>query len=36
MALIEAIRSRDDETRCRIAVGLACLPDRERVWGTGA
>jgi hypothetical protein len=35
-ALIEAIRSRDDETRDRIAAGLARLPDREQVWGRDA
>ena len=36
IALIEAIRRGDDETRDRIAVGLARLPDRERVWGRDA
>jgi hypothetical protein len=35
-ALIEAIRSRDDATRDRIAAGLAGLPDREQVWGRDA
>jgi hypothetical protein len=32
-ALIEVIRSRDDEDRGQIAAGLANLPDRDRIWG---
>ena len=32
-ALIEAIRSRDDEDRDQIAAKLAGLPDHERIWG---
>jgi hypothetical protein len=35
MALIDAIRSRDDEDRGQIAARLAELPDRDRVWGVG-
>jgi hypothetical protein len=33
-ALIEAIRSRDDDERDEIAARLAALPDRDRTWGT--
>lgn len=33
-ALIEVIRVRDDEDRGQIAVGLAGLPDHDRVWGS--
>jgi hypothetical protein len=32
-ALIEAIRSRDDEDRDQIAARLADLPDDDRIWG---
>jgi hypothetical protein len=35
VALIDAIRSRDDEDRGQIAARLAQLPDRDRVWGIG-
>jgi hypothetical protein len=35
-ALIEVIRSRDDEDRGQIAAGLAGLPDRDRIWGREA
>jgi hypothetical protein len=35
-ALIEAIRSSDDEDRDRVAAGLAALSDQDRVWGAGA
>jgi hypothetical protein len=33
--LIEAIRSSDDAVREQLAADLACLPDHDRVWGTG-
>jgi hypothetical protein len=36
VALIDAIRSRDDEDRGQIAARLAQLPDRDRVWGREA
>ena len=35
-ALIEAIRSRDDDERDEIAARLADLPDHDRIWGTEA
>jgi hypothetical protein len=35
-ALIEAIRSRDDADRDRLAAGLADLPDDDRIWGMGS
>ena len=35
-ALIEAIRSRDDADRDRLAAGLADLPDDDRIWGVGS
>ena len=35
-ALIEAIRSRDDEERDEIAARIADLPDHDRIWGTEA
>jgi hypothetical protein len=35
-ALIEVIRSRDDEDRGQIAASLAGLPDRDRIWGREA
>jgi hypothetical protein len=35
-ALIEAIRTRDDEDRGQIAARLAGCPDRDRVWGRAA
>ena len=35
-ALIEAIRSRDDADRDRLAAGLADLPDHDRIWGAGS
>jgi hypothetical protein len=35
-ALIEAIRSRDDADRDRLATWLARLPDQDRLWGTEA
>ena len=35
-ALIEVIRSRDDEDRDQAAANLAHLPDRDRVWGREA
>jgi hypothetical protein len=34
-ALIEAIRSRDDADRDRLATWLARLPDQDRIWGAG-
>jgi len=33
--LIAAIRSGDDADRDRLAAGLACLPDQDRLWGAG-
>jgi hypothetical protein len=33
-ALIEVIRSRDDETRSRFAAHLANLPAHDRTWGS--
>jgi hypothetical protein len=35
-ALIEAIRSRDDADRDRLAAGLADLPADDRIWGVGS
>jgi hypothetical protein len=35
-ALIEAIRSRDDADRDRLATWLARLPDQDRLWGAPA
>jgi hypothetical protein len=35
-ALIEAIRSRDDDERDEIAARLADFPDQDRIWGTEA
>ena len=35
-ALIEAIRSRDDADRDRLANGLADLPADDRIWGVGS
>jgi hypothetical protein len=34
-ALIEAIRTRDDADRDRLATWLARLPDQDRLWGAG-
>lgn len=34
-ALIESARARDAEDRAEIAVRLAGLPERDRIWGTG-
>jgi hypothetical protein len=34
-ALIEAIRTRDDADRNRLATWLARLPDQDRLWGAG-
>jgi hypothetical protein len=36
VALIGAIRSRDDGDRDRLAAGLADLPDDDRIWGVGS
>jgi hypothetical protein len=36
LALIEAVRRRDDDDRERIAAGLAGLTDHDRIWGQGA
>ena len=36
VALIEAVRRRDDDDRERIAADLAGLTDHDRIWGQGA